>query len=135
MTPKKWAKRLSVVQSSVITEEILCAAKFSFAFLRCNNNLYVRPGGGRAAEIADLTNMGSTLRKGQKMKPVHPAVAEREWGVKGDAVGAVICSYRVLIEGTGAAERVDIAFDSGLTVWGAPATEFAVVPEVKAKAH
>ena len=79
--------------------------------------------------------MSSTLRKGQKLKPVHPALAEREWGVTGDSVGNVICSYRVLINRFGDADRVDVLFDSGRTVWGAPAAEFSVVPEGKPKAH
>ena len=82
-----------------------------------------------------MTNMSSTLRKGQRLKPVHPALAEREWGVAGDAVGNVLCSYRVLIDRSGAADRVDITFESGRTIWGVPAAEFAVVSEVKVKAH
>jgi hypothetical protein len=75
--------------------------------------------------------MGSTLRKGQQLRPLHPALAEREWGVSGDAVGTVLCSYRVLIDRSGAVDRVDVKFGSGLTIWGAPATEFAVVAEGK----
>ena len=69
-----------------------------------------------------------TLRKGQRLRPLHPALAEREWGVRGDAVGAVLCSYRVYADPAGA-DRVDIQFASGPTVWGAPAAEFELVGE------
>ena len=53
----------------------------------------------------------------------------REWGVSCDSVGAILCSYRVEIGRTHMADRVDVRFDDGLTVWGAPACEFAVVEE------
>ena len=76
--------------------------------------------------------MGSKLRKGQRLRPLHPALAEREWGVPGDAVGTVLCSYSVLIDRSGAADRVDVRFSSGATAWGAPAAEFAVIGESKA---
>jgi hypothetical protein len=69
------------------------------------------------------------------LRPRHPAMAEREWGVAGDAVGTVLCVYRVGADPSGAADRVDVAFDSGRTVWGAPAAEFGVVQEVNAKSH
>jgi hypothetical protein len=72
--------------------------------------------------------MTPTLRKGQRLRPVHPKLAEREWGVRGDAVGALLCSYRVLADPAGES-RVDVRFASGATIWGAPAAEFEVVPE------
>lgn len=72
--------------------------------------------------------MDLALHKGQRLRPLHPALAEREWGVAGDAVGTVLCCYRVLIDRSGAVDRVDVKFGSGLTIWGAPAKEFAVVP-------
>lgn len=75
--------------------------------------------------------MGPKLRKGQRLRPLHPALAEREWGVSGDAVGTVLCSYRVLVDRSGAADRVDVRFSSGATVWGAPAAEFTVVGDAK----
>ncbi len=73
--------------------------------------------------------MGSMLRKGQRLRPLHPQLAEREWGVAGDAVGTVLCCYRVLIDRSGASDRVDVEFGPGHKVWGAPAEEFAVVSE------
>jgi len=76
--------------------------------------------------------MGPKLRKGQHLRPLHPALAEREWGISGDSVGTVLCSYSVLVDRSGAADRVDVKFASGATVWGAPATEFAVIGEGKA---
>jgi hypothetical protein len=74
-------------------------------------------------------NMSVTLRKGQRLRPRHPALAEREWGVEGDAVGTVLCSYHVQSDPCGAADRVDIKFAAGRVIWGAPATEFAIVAE------
>jgi hypothetical protein len=62
-------------------------------------------------------------------------LAEREWGVRGDAVGAVLCCYRVLADATAAADRVDVKFPSGHTIWGAPAAEFAIVPDDKSAAQ
>ncbi len=71
------------------------------------------------------------LRKGQRLRPRRPALAEREWGVSGDAVGTVLCSYRVLTDPSGAADRVDVRFASGATIWGAPAAEFSLVGDAK----
>ena len=78
--------------------------------------------------------MSLTLRKGQRLRPLHPALAEREWGVGADAVGTVLCCYRLLADHSGAADRVDVKFPSGPTVWGAPAEEFALVAEAKSGA-
>jgi len=77
-----------------------------------------------------MASMSLTLRKGQRLRPLHPALAEREWGVRGDAVGTVLCSYRVFADPSGV-DRVDIKFPSLPTVWGAPAAEFAIVAEAK----
>jgi hypothetical protein len=75
--------------------------------------------------------MSLTLRKGQRLRPLHPALAEREWGVGGDAVGTVLCSYRVHDDPCGVPDRVDVGFGGGRVVWGAPAAEFAIVNEIK----
>ncbi len=74
--------------------------------------------------------MNPRLRKGQRLRPIHPALAQREWGVGADAVGTVLCAYRVEIDRAGAADRVDVRFNSGATIWGAPAAEFAVVEAI-----
>ena len=58
----------------------------------------------------------ATLRKGQRLRPIHPALAEREWGLRGDCVGDLLCSYRVLTDPSGT-DRVDVQFESGATVW------------------
>jgi len=78
--------------------------------------------------------MGLSLQKGQRLRPIHPAVAEREWGVAGDAVGTVICAYRVTYERLGAVDRVDVRFGPRKIVWGAPAAEFAPLPDQKMNA-
>jgi hypothetical protein len=71
----------------------------------------------------------AALRKGQCLKPLHAADANREWGVSSDAVGAVLCSYRVLLDRSHLADRVDVLFDDGHTIWGAPACVFTLVEE------
>lgn len=73
--------------------------------------------------------MATMLRKGQRLRPIHPQLAEREWGVAGDAVGTVLCCYQVLVDRSGASNRVDVEFGPGQRVWGAPAEQFAVVGE------
>ena len=79
--------------------------------------------------------MSLTLRKGQRLRPLHPTLAKREWGVESDAVGTVMCSYRVDADPAGAADRVDVKWDAGRVIWGAPAGEFAIVAEAKADFH
>ena len=73
--------------------------------------------------------MGSLLRKGQQLRPIHPALAEREWGLAADAVGTVICAYRATEGRDAEVVRVDIRFSAGRTIWGAPAAEFVPLPE------
>ena len=73
----------------------------------------------------------AALRKGQCLKPLHPDDASREWGVGSDAVGAVLCSYRVLLDNSPLADRVDVRFEDGHTIWGAPACAFALVGEAE----
>lgn len=71
----------------------------------------------------------SALRKGQCLKPLNSVDAAREWGVEADAVGAVLCSYKVLLDDSRLADRVDVKFDDGHVIWGAPACAFALVSE------
>jgi hypothetical protein len=71
------------------------------------------------------------LHKGQLLRPVHPAVAEREWGVPGDAVGTVLCAYHMTFECQGPTHRVDVRFGPRKVVWGAPADQFAPLPDGK----
>jgi hypothetical protein len=69
------------------------------------------------------------MRKGERIRCRRPVLAEREWGVPGDAEGTVLCQYRLLSEKMGAEERVDVLFGSARVVWGAPANEFVRVAE------
>ena len=78
---------------------------------------------------AGFAIMSGMPSKGERLRPRHPALAEREWGVSGDAVGTVICSYRVGLPSARPVERVDVRFGPRLIVWGAPAAEFALVSE------
>ena len=75
----------------------------------------------------------SALRKGQCLKPLDSATAAREWGVESDAVGAVVCSYKVLLDRSRLADRVDVVFDDGHVIWGAPACAFMLVGEAEDK--
>ncbi len=71
----------------------------------------------------------AALRKGQCLKPLHADNANREWGVGSHSVGAVLCSYRVLLDRSPLADRVDLLFEDGHTIWGAPACAFTLVEE------
>jgi hypothetical protein len=73
--------------------------------------------------------MGSLLRKGQQLRPIHPALAEREWGLSPDAVGTVLCAYRAAVGHDAGVVRVDIRFGADRTIWGVPAAEFVPLPE------
>ena len=79
--------------------------------------------------------MSAMLHKGQRLRPLHPSLAEREWGVSADAVGTVLCSYRVLVDRAGTPDRVDVRFGSGVTIWGAPAAEFAPAEDKAPELH
>ncbi len=69
------------------------------------------------------------MRKGERIRCRQPSLAEREWGVPGDAEGTVLCQYRLLSNRMGAEERVDVRFGASRVVWGAPAKEFVPVSE------
>ena len=71
----------------------------------------------------------AALRKGQCLKPLHAVDANREWGVGSESIGAVLCSYRVLLDRSRLADRVDVLFDGGHTIWGAPVCAFMLVEE------
>ena len=47
-----------------------------------------------------------------------------------DAVGTVICSYRVRAR-VGAPERLDVKFPSNTVMWGVAADEFEAVDEAR----
>jgi hypothetical protein len=44
-----------------------------------------------------------------------------------DAIGTVICRYRVLREGEAAPDRLDVRFGPKQVAWGVPEKEFEVI--------
>jgi hypothetical protein len=51
----------------------------------------------------------------------------RELGVSADAIGTVICRYRILREGERASDRLDVRFGDRRFAWGVPEKEFEVI--------
>lgn len=51
-------------------------------------------------------------------------------GVTADAVGTVICNYRISHPSIGSPERVDVRFDGNRVAWGVPTGEFELVDYV-----
>lgn len=69
------------------------------------------------------------MRKGQRIRLRASDRAARDWGVAVGAEGVVICQYRLLAGGPDSGECVDVKFDPGTIVWGAPIAAFEVVGE------
>ena len=69
------------------------------------------------------------MRKGQRIRLRSAALAAREWGLPGDAVGEVICLYSVLTSRGGHSDRVDVRFNKQTIIWGAPAAVFEPIAE------
>jgi len=44
-----------------------------------------------------------------------------------DAIGIVMCRYRIFREGDAAPDRLDVCFDESCVAWGVPEDEFEVV--------
>jgi len=51
----------------------------------------------------------------------------RELDISTDAIGTVICRYRILREGEPSPDRLDVRFDEQRFAWGAPEKEFEVI--------
>ena len=69
------------------------------------------------------------MRKGQKIRLRASSRAALEWRIPREAVGTVICGYRLFDGSPRAVERVDVRFDPDPIVWGAPAAEFDEIQE------
>lgn len=55
----------------------------------------------------------------------------RDWKIPREALGTVVCRYRLLKEDTSTPDRLDVRFGERLVLWGAPAGEFEVVEDVR----
>ena len=70
------------------------------------------------------------MKTGQRvrLRAASPIVKRDEMAA--DAVGTVICSYRVRAR-VGAPERLDVKFPSNTFMWGVAAEEFETVEEAR----
>jgi hypothetical protein len=59
------------------------------------------------------------FRPGSRL-PIHLGVTE-------DAIGTVICNYRISHPSIRSPERVDVRFDGNRVAWGVPTGEFVLV--------
>jgi hypothetical protein len=48
-------------------------------------------------------------------------------GLTADAIGTVLCNYKITHPGIGSPERVDVRFDGNRVAWGVPTGEFVLV--------
>jgi hypothetical protein len=48
-----------------------------------------------------------------------------------DAVGTVVCRYRILREGEALPDRLDVLFGERVFAWGVPEKEFEEIPDSK----
>ena len=55
--------------------------------------------------------------------------AAQDWGVSVGAEGVVLCRYSLVARGRENDIQVDVHFESGVVVWGAPVAAFEEVPE------
>ena len=60
---------------------------------------------------------------------MRAAKAAHDWGVRVGAEGVVLCRYSLIARGRENDIRVDVHFEPGLVVWGAPVAAFEVVGE------
>jgi hypothetical protein len=64
-------------------------------------------------------------KKKVRIRPGSPLTGRLS--LSADAIGTVICQYRVLREGEAAPDRMDVRFDERHVIWGVPEKEFEVV--------
>jgi hypothetical protein len=64
-------------------------------------------------------------KKKVRIRPGSPLTGRLS--LPSDAIGTVICQYRVLREGEAAPDRMDVRFDERQVIWGVPEKEFEVV--------
>ncbi len=62
--------------------------------------------------------------QGQKVRFRPGSAVGRGLDIPADAIGLVICRYRVIWEGDSAPERLDVRFEDRRFAWGVPEREF-----------
>ena len=63
-----------------------------------------------------------------RVKP-HSGVAH-DWEIPSEALGTVICRYRLLRDDREAPDRLDVRFSPELVVWGASEDAFEVIAQI-----
>jgi hypothetical protein len=60
-----------------------------------------------------------------RFRPESPVA--RRLDIPADAIGTVICRYRILRKGAYAPDRLDVQFDQQRVAWAVPENEFEVI--------
>jgi hypothetical protein len=82
-----------------------------------------------SSPLRQFFNSGAIMHAGQKVRVKPASRIARDWNIPREALGTVICRYRLLKDKTVAPDRLDVRFSPKLVVWGAPDKEFEVVAE------
>jgi hypothetical protein len=64
----------------------------------------------------------------QKVRFRSGSQVPRWLAISPDAVGTVICRYRILRDGEALPDRLDVRFGERLFAWGVPEKEFELIP-------
>ena len=67
------------------------------------------------------------MNKGQMIRLRPSSRAGLEWRIPREAVGTVLCRYRIYAGSPRATELIDVRFNAETVIWGAPAAEFEEV--------
>ena len=68
------------------------------------------------------------MQKKQQVRFRSDSSLPRSLDISPDAIGTVICRYRVLKEGKDAPERLDVRFGERKFAWGIPENQFEKIP-------
>ncbi len=71
------------------------------------------------------TNTGT----GQRVRVKATSQLALSWNVSPEALGTVLCRYKMLTRLSNQPERVDVRFDDQFVAWGCPADEFEAIVE------
>jgi hypothetical protein len=80
-------------------------------------------------KIAWLSSKAQGMRAGQKVRLKAASPLKQRLNLPPEALGAVLCSYRVLRGADAAVRRLDVRFSSDLIIWGAPDDQFEPVED------
>lgn len=109
-----WAKRLKDMRNFAV---------FSLALEAGRAALY-----RNAASIESFPKQGPAMKAGQRVRLRAASPIAKRDEMSADAVGTVICSYRVRARPS-APERLDVQFSGKTIMWGVAANEFETVED------